>query len=495
MVELVAVTRSYRLTPWSPGRPALECFSLRIAAGQMVAILGANGSGKSTALRIAAGLLRPTAGVCRLWGSERPDLTMNRKIGYVPDVCALPGFLTVGEVLSVAARLGGLGRVAELDVAPDALTRVGLEGKAGHPVAGLSRGQAQRLGLAVALLRAPELLILDEPLSPLDDGGAARMVALLAELRADGCTVLLTAHRSPELTPHCDRMVWLADGRQVEERAQERGMNVAPGGVEAGRSPGRRSRGWGEIACLVRLRLRAAVRERLYLVALAAAGGVVSVAHGLRGWVAEADRWALTLDLGMAALSVAGGALALIVTVNAWFTDVINGWGRGVLATVVGRRRWLVVHALAAAFLALGLCVVLALAVMLASEDGELTRGRVLRGSIALGWWWLKLTAMAGIALGIAALSRTPSTAMVGAASVLLLGHLHPLMDLLADGGGWSALGWNAGAMLLPDFSALEVSAEWIAEGVSAGPRLRLGEIGVLAGWAAVVYWRVSRRG
>jgi hypothetical protein len=186
--------------------------------------------------------------------------------------------------------------------------------------------------------------------------------------------------------------------------------------------------------------------------------------------------------------------LALIVTVNAWFTDVINGWGRGVLATVVGRRRWLVVHALAAAVLALGLCVVLVLAVMLASEDGELTRGRVLRGSIALGWWWLKLSAMAGIALGIAALSRTPSTAMVGAAGVLLLGHLHPLMDLLADGGGWSALGWNAGAMLLPDFSALEVSAEWIAEGVSAGPRLRLGEIGVLAGWAAVVYWRVSRR-
>jgi hypothetical protein len=136
----------------------------------------------------------------------------------------------------------------------------------------------------------------------------------------------------------------------------------------------------------------------------------------------------------------------------------------------------------------------LVLAVMLASEDGELTRGRVLRGSIALGWWWLKLSAMAGIALGIAALSRTPSTAMVGAAGVLLLGHLHPLMDLLADGGGWSALGWNAGAMLLPDFSALEVSAEWIAEGVSAGPRLRLGEIGVLAGWAAVVYWRVSRR-
>jgi hypothetical protein len=271
-------------------------------------------------------------------------------------------------------------------------------------------------------------------------------------------------------------------------------MNVAPGGIVAEGSPGRVSRGWGEIACLVRLRLRAAVRERLYLVALAAAGGVVSVAHGLRGWVAEADRWALTLDLGMAALSAAGGVLALIVTVNAWFSEVINGWGRGVLATAVGLRRWLVVHALAAAVLALGLCVVLVLAVVLASEDGELTRGRVTRGSIALGWWWLKLSAMAGIALGIAALSRTPSTAMVGAAGVLVLGHLHPLMDLLANGGGWSAMGWTAGVMLIPDFSAFEVSVEWISKGVGAEPRLRLGEIGVLGGWAAVVYWRVLRR-
>jgi hypothetical protein len=165
-----------------------------------------------------------------------------------------------------------------------------------------------------------------------------------------------------------------------------------------------------------------------------------------------------------------------------------------VLATAVGLRRWLVVHALAAAVLALGLCVVLALAVVLASEDGELTRGRVTRGSIALGWWWLKLSAMAVLALGIAALSRTPSTAMVGAAGVLVLGHLHPLMDLLANGGGWSAMGWTAGVMLIPDFSAFEVSAEWIADGGGDGPGFQAGEVGVLSVWAAGAWWRVSRR-
>ena len=222
VMEFAGVGRSYRRAPWSPARRALDDFSLRVGAGEVVAILGANGSGKSTALRIAAGLLRPTAGVCRLWGCARPASSLYRKVGYVPDVCSLPGFLTVGEVLSIAARLGEARRAVGLGFTTDALARVGLAGRGGDPVAGLSRGQAQRLGLAVVLLRAPELLLLDEPLSPLDDEGAARMVALLVELRKDGCTVLLTAHRSPELAGLCDRMVWLADGRTMDERTTHR---------------------------------------------------------------------------------------------------------------------------------------------------------------------------------------------------------------------------------------------------------------------------------
>jgi len=217
VVEFAVVTRSYRRVPWTPAKPALADFSLRVATGQMVAILGANGSGKSTALRIAAGLLRPTAGVCRLWGRARPGPDLYRKIGYVPDVCALPGFLTVGEVLAVAARLG-VGRCADgWGGARDILVRVGLDGRERDRVAGLSRGQTQRLGLAVALQQEPDLLLLDEPLSALDDDGAARMVGLLAALRDEGRTVLLTAHRSPELAQVCDRVVRLRDGRVVEE--------------------------------------------------------------------------------------------------------------------------------------------------------------------------------------------------------------------------------------------------------------------------------------
>ncbi len=216
VLEFSAVTRTFRSSLWQSARVALDDFSLGVGAGQVVAILGANGSGKSTALRIAAGLLRASSGECRRWGMSNPDGQTYRRIGYVPDFVAIPGFLSVGETLAAAARLGGRVSLSYAPVLRALVDRVGLRVRWGQAVADLSRGQAQRLGLAVALLGEPELLLLDEPLSALDDDGAARMLALLADLRAEGRTVLLTAHRSPELRACCDRLVWLERGRIVE---------------------------------------------------------------------------------------------------------------------------------------------------------------------------------------------------------------------------------------------------------------------------------------
>lgn len=222
VLEFAAVTRTFRSSPWERMRLALDGFSLHVPPGRVVAILGANGSGKSTALRIAAGLLRPSAGSCRLWGKDAPAGAEYSRVGYVPDVCGLPGFLSVRGVLGVMARLGGDRGGADTEAVRALLDRVGLAGRDDQRVAELSRGQTQRLGLAAALLGAPDLLLLDEPLSALDDGGARRMVGLLAELRKEGRTLLLTAHRSPELEDLCDRMVWLREGRVVEERTWTR---------------------------------------------------------------------------------------------------------------------------------------------------------------------------------------------------------------------------------------------------------------------------------
>ena len=267
-------------------------------------------------------------------------------------------------------------------------------------------------------------------------------------------------------------------------------------GRAATRSAGEAVAGWRQTTCLVGLRLRAAVRERQYLAAWVLAGGVMGIARGLRGWVHDTDRWVVTVDLGMAALALAGGVLALAVTVPAWFAEVVNGWGRGVLATAVAPRRWLVVHGLAAAFLALGLCIVLAVAVVVASEAVDLTGERGWRGGVALGLGWLKLTAMSGLALGVAVRSRGPSTAMITAAGVLLIAHLHPLVRVLAEGDGGDAVFWKMCAAGLPDLTAFDVSAEWIARGVGEGPRLSglAGEVGLLAVWTTVAFWRASRR-
>lgn len=217
VLEFVAVTQTYRRSLWQSAHVALDHFSLRVAARQMVAILGANGSGKSTALRIAAGLLRVSSGECRRWGLVGSKSKVYDKIGYVPDVVAMPGFLSVGATLVASARLGGRGDCYPPAVVRALLDRVGLCARLEQSVADLSRGQAQRLGLAVALLGEPELLLLDEPLSALDDEGGARMVELLSGLRDEGRTVLLTAHRSPELRACCDRLVWLDQGRIVAE--------------------------------------------------------------------------------------------------------------------------------------------------------------------------------------------------------------------------------------------------------------------------------------
>jgi len=222
VLEFVAVTRSFRRSPWGRPRVALDAFSLRVPAGRVVAILGANGSGKSTALRIAAGLLRASAGCCRLWGNAAPNRNEYSRIRYVPDVCGLPGFLSVRGVLGVVARLDGGRGAPDARAAEALLARVGLAGREDQRVDELSRGQTQRLGLAAALVGEPDLLLLDEPLSALDDDGACRMVGLLAALRAEGRTVLLTAHRSPELRDLCDGMVWLREGRVAEEHTWTR---------------------------------------------------------------------------------------------------------------------------------------------------------------------------------------------------------------------------------------------------------------------------------
>jgi hypothetical protein len=242
--------------------------------------------------------------------------------------------------------------------------------------------------------------------------------------------------------------------------------------------------------------LRAACGERLYLGAFGVAVGVVGAERGLRGWVEAADRGTLLVDVSMTAAGLAGAVLAVSVTVNAWFAEAVQGWGRGLLATTVGPVRWWVSHALAAGILALALALVSAFAVLAASGSVEIGPERLVRGGVAWGLLAVKLAMMTTLALAVSAFCRSPSAATLSGAGVLLVGHLHPLMCVLAEGDGIGAPGWGLAAAVIPDLTAFDVAAEWIAAGAGPGPNAfaGAGEVGIVLAWGLAAVGRVSRR-
>jgi heme ABC exporter ATP-binding subunit CcmA len=202
------------------GAPVLAGLDLTVDAGELVVLLGANGAGKTTLLRVLATLLRPSGGSLRIFGedaSRRPPAA-RRRLGHVGHESACYPDLTGQENLQFYAELHGVpdpaGRIADL------LRWAGLEGAARRPVRVYSRGMAQRLALARALLHGPELLLLDEPFSGLDPTGTIRLQTLLAELRLSGHAIVLSTHDIERVAPvatrvailHRGRIAWMQDG-------------------------------------------------------------------------------------------------------------------------------------------------------------------------------------------------------------------------------------------------------------------------------------------
>lgn len=203
------------------GRPVLHRVSLRVARGEVVAVLGANGSGKSTLIRAVLGLVRPSAGSVRLFGVPAPASRQRHRIGYVPQrVGAGSGVpATVAEVVR-SGRLAGRGplalwRPADRAAVARAIATVGLAGKAAEPVAALSGGQQQRVLIARALVTEPDLLILDEPTTGVDAASQQTFAKTLERFTRDGGAVLLVAHELGPLAPLVARAVVLHQGRVV----------------------------------------------------------------------------------------------------------------------------------------------------------------------------------------------------------------------------------------------------------------------------------------
>jgi Cu-processing system ATP-binding protein len=197
---------------------ALDGLSLPVGGGEAVALLGPNGSGKTTTLKIAAGLIRPDSGEVAVGEPPRSpfDARARHALSFLPQRVSFPEALTGAEVVEFYRRIRG----AAPERSREVLRFASLNGAGARPVGSYSGGMVQRLGLAVAMLPDAEILLLDEPTAALDPEGLAAFYALVERRREQGRTVLFTSHQVGDVEHVADRIVVIARGRLVAELTQ-----------------------------------------------------------------------------------------------------------------------------------------------------------------------------------------------------------------------------------------------------------------------------------
>ncbi|HZU15650.1 MAG TPA: ABC transporter ATP-binding protein [Candidatus Dormibacteraeota bacterium] len=194
---------------------ALAGLTMTVPRGQVFGFLGPNGAGKTTAVKLLLGLLPPTAGEGWVLGRSIRDVEARRRVGYLPEHFRYQPWLSGREVLGLHCRLAGLARATWPEEVDRALRLVGLQEWADRRVHAYSKGMQQRLGLAVALLGSPELVILDEPTSALDPVGRYQVRQVIHHLRERGTAVFLNSHLLTEVEMICDRVAMVDRGRVI----------------------------------------------------------------------------------------------------------------------------------------------------------------------------------------------------------------------------------------------------------------------------------------
>ncbi len=208
-IETTELTKRYGRTT------ALAGLTMRVERGEVFGFLGPNGAGKTTAVKLLLGLVRPTSGAGRVLGAPVGDRATRARIGYLPELFRYQSWLTAREVLALHCELAGLARdrwSAEIDAA---LELVGLAARAGDQVGSFSKGMQQRLGLGVALLGSPDLVVLDEPTSALDPIGRNEVRDIVRGVADRGGTVFLNSHLLTEVERVCDRVAIVDGGRVI----------------------------------------------------------------------------------------------------------------------------------------------------------------------------------------------------------------------------------------------------------------------------------------
>jgi ABC-2 type transport system ATP-binding protein len=209
VIELRDIRKQYGSTV------ALDGIDLTVGRGELVGLLGPNGAGKTTTVKLLLGLATPTSGTGRILGAPLGDRAVRRRIGYLPELFRYQPWLRAREVLDLHAELAGLPAGTRRQAVTEALQHVDLVDRADDAVGGFSKGMQQRLGLGVALLGDPELVLLDEPTSALDPLGRVEVREIVRAARDRGATVILNSHLLTEVELVCDRVIIVNRGRIV----------------------------------------------------------------------------------------------------------------------------------------------------------------------------------------------------------------------------------------------------------------------------------------
>ncbi len=212
VIETRNLTKDYRDFWGRQKVRALKALDLDVREGEIFGLLGPNGSGKTTTIKLILGLLFPTSGEALVFGKKASDVSKNERIGYLPEESYLYKFLNAEETLDFYGRLFDMTPAERKQRVEELINMVGLDWAKRRQLTEYSKGMTRRIGLAQALINDPELIVLDEPTTGLDPIGTREMKDLILKLKSEGKTVVMCSHLLADVQDVCDRIAILYQG-------------------------------------------------------------------------------------------------------------------------------------------------------------------------------------------------------------------------------------------------------------------------------------------
>lgn len=205
---------------------ALDSVSLHIGPGRVFGLLGPNGAGKTTLVKLLLGILHPTSGTAQIFGEPVKNYNLRERVGYLPENHRYPDFLKGGAVMEYFGRFANVPAAARRQRIPELLKLVGMEKWAGTKIRKYSKGMMQRLGLAVAMINDPDLLLLDEPTDGVDPIGRKEIRDIILHLKERGKTIFINSHLLSEVELVSDEVAIMNKGKIVVQGAVEQLTNI-----------------------------------------------------------------------------------------------------------------------------------------------------------------------------------------------------------------------------------------------------------------------------